>query len=339
MPDVSAEELLRIIDKLPQTRIAIVGDLVLDRFIYGISTRISREAPVLILKELRREQAPGGGANTIHNCLTLDIDTYALSVLGKDDAGGELLELLEKGGLKKENSFLPTLDNYATTCKTRILGGLGHSMPQQIVRVDTEQFLTLSREYADKIVRKLHEFLPALDAVIVADYGLGVVSDYLISKLKKLIERSGIKIIVDSRFAMLKFAGFYSITPNITEVEDALKIPPITDLRELESIGKKVLEELRLNSLLITRGKFGMSLVEQNSISHIPCFGSDEVADVTGAGDTVISVFTAALATGANTLTAAVLSNIAGGLVVQKQGTATLTRDELRAGIANWQSN
>ncbi len=334
MTSVNRSKLMEIVENLPKAKIGIIGDFVLDQFIYGHSTRISREAPVLILKENRRTELPGGGANTLNNCLSLGIQAHALTVVGKDSAGDTLKSILHDNGLKPENCEFITSDKASTTTKSRILGGLRHSTAQQIVRVDREVPLIADESINRAIIEGLGKMHENIDVLIIADYGLGVISEPVKTFIKRTIIPAGVKVLVDSRFGMLGYEGFYGITPNITEVEEVLGEDIGNEIEKIERLGNDLRVKLNLNMLVITRGKFGMTLVEDAGISHIPCFGRDEVADVTGAGDTVIAVLASALAAGASSLEASHLSNIAGGLVVQKQGTATLTRDELKNAIS-----
>ncbi|MCD4657949.1 MAG: bifunctional hydroxymethylpyrimidine kinase/phosphomethylpyrimidine kinase [Planctomycetes bacterium] len=334
MTSVNKARLIEIVKNLSTARVGVIGDFVLDRFIYGHSTRISREAPVLILKEHCRTELPGGGANTLNNCLSLGIHAHALTVVGKDPEGEALKSILYDNGMKPENSEFIMSDNASTTTKSRILGGLRHSTAQQIVRVDREMPLQPDESVDRGIIECLRKMQENIDVLIIADYGLGVISEPVKVFIKENIIPSGIKVLVDSRFGMLGYEGFYGITPNITEVEDVLGEDIGNEIEKIERLGRELRATLNLNILVITRGKFGMTLIEETDISHIPCFGRDEVADVTGAGDTVIAVLASALAAGATSLEASHISNIAGGLVVQKQGTATLTREELLKAIA-----
>ena len=336
MVKVTRENLVKIVNNLPKARVGVVGDFVLDRFIFGISTRISREAPVLILKENSRTEHPGGGANTLNNCLSLGVNSFALSVFGKDSEGKALKAILHNNGLKPENSYFVESESATTTTKSRILGGLRHSTAQQIVRVDRENPLKPDAKIDEKIITNLQIMRDKVDVIIVTDYGLGIITDSVKAFIRDEIIPTGVKVLVDSRFAMMDYTDFYGITPNITEVEDALGEDIGNNVAKIEELGTQLREKLNLNMLLITRGKYGMTLLEESSIAHIPCFGSDEVTDVTGAGDTVIAVLSSALAAGASSVEAAQLANIAGGLVVQKQGTATLKPQELLDAIAIW---
>jgi len=336
MTSISREKVVEIVNNLPTAKVGVVGDFVLDRFIFGISTRISREAPVLILKENSRSEHPGGGANTLNNCLSLGVQASALSVFGKDSEGEVLKSILASKGLKPERSFFVESANATTTTKSRILGGLRHSTAQQIVRVDRENPLKQDADIDRQIIENLKEMQKHVDVMIVTDYGLGIISDNVKTFIRETLIPQGMKVLVDSRFAMLDYTNFYGITPNITEVEEALGEDIGNDIEKVERFGSKLRADLNLNMLIITRGKFGMSLVEESGIAHVPCYGSDEVTDVTGAGDTVIAVLSSALAAGASSLEAVHLANIAGGLVVQKQGTATLTRAELIDAISHW---
>jgi rfaE bifunctional protein kinase chain/domain len=312
----------------PTRRIAVIGDLIADEFLYGEIARVSREAPVLVLQYRDLVRAPGGAANAANNLLDLDCRTVVVGRVGRDDAGAALARQL--GRKRADLRFLRREKSYHTPVKTRILAGAHHSSPQQIVRVDrvTEAPAEAGRSPARMpSCRDLH-------GIILSDYGYGAAEPAAIGKLAQLASRHGIPMVVDSRFRMSEFRGVTSITPNITELEAGTRLQIGSDSERLRRTGQAVLRKQRLGCLLVTQGRFGMTLFQpRKKPLHIPIFGSDEVADVTGAGDTVIAVFTLALACGASPEDAARMANYAGGIVVMKRGTATVTRRELREAI------
>lgn len=323
-------QLLHVLDAFPRQRIAVIGDLIADEFLYGQTLRVSREAPVLVLQFRNLVRLPGGAANAANNLLDLGCRVCMFGCVGQDPSGRALVRLLaDKGadmrGLRKVRS-------YATPVKTRILAGAHHSSPQQIVRVDRgpEEATLAAVTEGD-----LRRALSGVDGVIISDYGYGAVQPVLVRDLKTLV-RPHAPVVVDSRFRMAEFREVTTITPNITELEAATGIAIGSNKELLYKTGQDVMRNQKLNSLLVTQGRYGMTLFQHRKAPvHIPIFGTDEVADVTGAGDTVIAVFTVSLACGASPEAAARLANYAGGLVVMKRGTATVTREELRQAICS----
>jgi D-glycero-beta-D-manno-heptose-7-phosphate kinase len=323
------EHLIKLLDQFKGRKIVVVGDLIADEFLYGQIARVSREAPVLVLEYRDLVRLPGGAANAAANLLDMNCGVTLVGAVGQDDAGKNLTKLLKCRGANIRQ--IHKLRSYATPIKTRILAGAHHSAPQQIVRVDRLRHLESPIQIPWNPLRQSLRFA---DAIIVSDYGHGVASPDLLAKLSQLARKKNIPIVVDSRFRMSQFHGVTAITPNITELEAATGTSIGSDAALLRKVGRNVLRRQQLNSLLVTQGRFGMTLFErQKEPIHIPIYGTDEVADVTGAGDTVIAVFTLALACGAPAEHAARLANYAGGIVVMKRGTATVTREELRIAI------
>jgi len=321
--------LLDILNQFPRRKIVVVGDLIADEFLYGRISRISREAPVLVLEYENLVRLPGGGANAANNLLDLDCQVAIGGIVGQDEPGKTLAAILRRKGADLRS--LHTIRSYPTPVKTRILSGAHHSAPQQIVRLDRIQN-TVSRTHPPWDI--LRQRVRSADGIIVSDYGYGAIVPELYDRLREAAQRKSIPIVVDSRFRMSEFQNATSITPNITELEASAGVSIGTDSDLLRKTGPRVLRAQHLRSLLVTQGRFGMTLFEPRKPPlHIPIHGTDEVTDVTGAGDTVIAVFTAALACGAVPEHAARLANYAGGIVVTKRGTATVTRAELRNAI------
>jgi rfaE bifunctional protein kinase chain/domain len=312
-----------IIDRFKAKRIVVVGDLVADVFVYGEISRISREAPVLILNHRETQVVPGGGANAIHNLWALGATPVPVGVVGDDAEGQQLLGYFSKLGI--DVSGIAVAKSLRTPSKMRILAGAVHSQRQQIVRLDSGCPLEDDKIRTD-IKRKLKLALKQADALLVSDYGFGLATPEIVSSLR----RKSLTATLDSRFSLMNFSGMTAATPNEPEVEAALGISIGNDAKKLEWAGRTLLRKLKHDAVLITRGKDGMALFERaKKTVHIPIHGSDEVADVTGAGDTVIATFTLALAAGASHYQAAQLANYAGGIVVMKHGTRPVTHDEL----------
>ncbi|MBP6702923.1 MAG: bifunctional hydroxymethylpyrimidine kinase/phosphomethylpyrimidine kinase [Vicinamibacteria bacterium] len=329
----SKDRLLSVVSAFQGRRIAVVADLVIDEFLNGRVERISREAPVLILQYEGSDLRLGGGANAVHNIKTLGGEPFPVGFVGNDRTGQSLLALLKRKRIQTVG--VGRAPAYGTPLKTRILGGGFHSTRQQIVRMDRTTPLPASGQpRVEAHVRRVLRRIGPVDGVLVSDYGLGLVTPEVLKLSTAFARRHKAPLTADSRHALLGLEGVTAVTPNEPEVEEALGVTIGHDVKKLEKAGKNLQARLKTPSVLVTRGSDGMSLFEAGEPPrHIPVFGSDEVADVTGAGDTVIATFTLALAAGASSFEAAHLANIAGGLVVMKRGTATVSARELRHAI------
>jgi rfaE bifunctional protein kinase chain/domain len=323
-----SERLRKIVESFPKITITVVGDLVADEFIFGEISRVSREAPVLILKHRERTVVPGGGANAINNLADLGVNVLPVGVVGDDEVGRLLLKAFRHkhipvSGVLKDKS-------YTTVTKTRILAGMTHNARQQVVRVDREPETEPNRHLKRELVLAARQYARASDALLISDYGYGAASPAILNAIRERGRLDGVPVILDSRYRMLQYSGVVAATPNEPEVEAALGVRIGHDWPSLCSAGEQVMSRMLLQSLVITRGRDGMAaFTGKHKPVDIPIFGSDQVADVTGAGDTVIATFAAAFAAGASTEEAAYLANYAGGIVVMKRGTATVSRQEL----------
>lgn len=328
------DRLQKIVESFPKVTITVVGDLVADEFVFGEISRVSREAPVLILKHRERTIAPGGGANAVYNLADLGVNVLPVGVVGDDEPGKLLIKAFRRKhipvtGVLKDKSYM-------TVTKTRILAGMAHSPRQQVVRVDREPAAEPSQHLRRELVLAAREYARASDALLVSDYGYGAATPEILSAIRYKGTLNGLPITLDSRYRMLAYSGITAATPNEPEVEDLMHIRIGQDWPKLLSAGEQIMTRMKLRSLVITRGRDGLvAFDKRHNPVDIPIHGSDEVADVTGAGDTVIATFTAALAAGASTQEAAHLANYAGGIVVMKRGTATVTRQELLQAIEN----
>jgi rfaE bifunctional protein kinase chain/domain len=322
------ERLRKIVEAFPKTTVTVLGDLVADEFVFGEISRVSREAPVLILKHRDRKVVPGGAANAICNLADLGVTVLPVGVVGDDEAGRLLLRAFRHrriavSGVLKDKS-------YTTVTKTRILAGFAHTSGQQVVRLDREPAEGPNSHLRRELVLSTREYARASDALLVSDYGYGAATPALLTAVREKRGIDKVPVTLDSRHRMLQFSGITAATPNEAEVEEVLGIRIGNDWNRLMAAGEQIIGEMKLESLLITRGKDGMvAFPRRHRAVDIPISGSDEVADVTGAGDTVIATFTAALAAGADTEEAAHLANYAGGIVVMKRGTATVSHQEL----------
>jgi D-glycero-beta-D-manno-heptose-7-phosphate kinase len=331
MPDRNA--LLRLVERFPRQRLIMLGDLVADQSVYGEITRVSREAPVLILKEREKTILPGGGGNAANNLAALGAQVTAVGVVGDDEPGNALLDCFRERHISTR--YVARVRNHMTPTKTRILGGLSHWQRQQIVRIDREPVRPLATEARERVTRSAAGLLDSSSAVLVADYGYSTTNAREIEKLRRRA-RGQIPMTVDSRYDLLTYKNLTAATPNEPEVEAAFGQVIGNDLERLHSLGRKFLHRQGLQALLVTRGRDGMALFEpRRPPRHLPIFGSDQAVDVTGAGDTVIAAFTLALAAGGSFLEAAVIANCAGGIVVMKRGTATVSLDEITEAVRN----
>lgn len=326
MKNKLTEQLLKIVDAFPKATVTVLGDIVADEFIFGEIARVSREAPVLILKRRERAVVPGGAGNAIYNLAALGVSVLPVGVVGDDEPGKMLMDAFHKKHIPL--SGIVQVAGYETVTKTRILAGQAHTARQQVVRVDREPLELPDQDTRRRLVYNTRKYVAASDALLISDYGYGAATPQMANAVRTV----GIPVTLDSRYRMLKFQRATAATPNESEVEAALGTRIGHDNRRLIRAGNMILRRMRLESLVITRGRDGMVIFDRGRQPvHLPIHGSDQVADVTGAGDTVIATFTAALAAGAGAEAAARLANFAGGIVVMKRGTATVSYDELRA--------
>jgi D-glycero-beta-D-manno-heptose-7-phosphate kinase len=330
---VPSDRLLALVDEFAGIRVAILGDLLVDEFIYGQISRVSREAPVLILEYDSTEIVPGGAGNAANNVAALGGVAMAIGVTGRDEPGRRLVEAMQRLDVRNVVAH----DGIVTPTKTRILAGGVHSAKQQVVRIDRAARQPIPDDVRKTIARRLFGVLSRCDALLVSDYGTGLVTPPLVAGAQRVLRGPGRRqppVLIDSRYSLLKYRRMTMCTPNESEVEQLLGVTIGDNLRTLERAGRELLSRTSAAGVLITRGSRGMALFERDRPTlHIPIFGSDQIADVTGAGDTVIATMTLALAAGATPEEAARLANYAGGLVVMKRGTATVTAAELKQAV------
>ena len=333
-PDSLRDRLLSIVDDFAGVRVAVLGDLLVDEFIYGRISRVSREAPVLILEYDSTDIVPGGAGNAANNVAALGGHAIAIGVAGEDEPGRRLLAAMRE---RIDIRNVVAHRALTTPTKTRILAGGVHSAKQQVVRVDRTARAPIPEPVRTAIARRLSAVLGRSDALLVSDYGTGLVTPALVRNAQRSLRGPGSRqppVLVDSRYSLLTYRRMTMCTPNESEVEALLGVKIGENGRVLERAGRTLLARTGAAGVLITRGSRGMALFEADRPTvHIPISGSDQIADVTGAGDTVIATMTLALAAGGTPEEAARLANYAGGLVVMKRGTATITADELQQAI------
>ena len=323
---------IAIIDRFPTIKALVIGDVMVDHFVWGKVTRISPEAPVPVVNVLRDELLLGGCANVVNNIRAVKGQVYLAGVIGTDDMGKKLRECLSEKEISTEGIFVEP-DRY-TTVKTRIVA---HN--QQVVRFDRETQRDISPGYTEKILQYISSLADQINVIVVSDYHKGMITQELLQGIREVIASRNIRVCVDPKRSDLSFyRGLDVITPNHHEAEKALEIEELNeDGPEKESLvyekAMALLEQIHLNALLVTRGEAGMSLYESDgSVAHIPSHARS-VYDVTGAGDAVIAVFSLCMAVGASLREAAEIANHAAGIVVGKVGTATVAQEELRRSV------
>ena len=327
----TTERLLGLIALFHGRRVAVLGDLVCDEFVHGDIARVSREAPVLVLEQTRVEWIPGGGGNAVANLRALGAKPFPVGIVGHDEAGHGLLATFRRLGIA--TSGIAAERGYATPAKSRILAGGVHTRRQQIVRVDRgARHGELTAAIVRRLKVRLNRALTLSSGLLVADYGYGAATPQLVRAVASRL--NGKIVCVDSRSRVASFHRIAGCTPNQEELEHAAGLKQAPDDRGVVAAGRALLRKTGDHAVLVTRGAKGMVLIKNGAVPlTIPPFGSGEVADVTGAGDTVIAAYTLALLAGGSPEEAAILANIAAGIVVMKYGTATVSTKELAAAI------
>jgi rfaE bifunctional protein kinase chain/domain len=331
------ERLLGLVEGFSSRRVLVLGDLIADEFVYGEVSRVSREAPVLILKYDTTAIVAGGAGNAANNVASLGGRARLVGLVGADPEGRRLIGSFHRG---VDRTHIVRTRGYRTPVKTRILAGGVHAARQQVVRIDRETGWPLDEAVSCALEKKIVPVLDDCDAVLLSDYGSGLVTPALADVIRGAVARRArrrpIPVMLDSRYRLLDYRGLTTCTPNESEVEQVLGIHIDDDAEALERAGRLLLRRTGMQAVLITRGSRGMALFQPRQPAiHLPIFGSDEVTDVTGAGDTVNATFGLALAAGASFYEAARLANYAGGLVVMKRGTATVSARELSDAVTS----
>jgi D-glycero-beta-D-manno-heptose-7-phosphate kinase len=326
---IDRDRLITLVRAFAGKRVLVVGDLVADEYIIGAPLHVSREAPVLILGQREHYTVPGGATNPGVNARTLGAEVFICGVIGDDASGDRLRQRLAAYAIALDGVF--SEEGRPTTTKTRVLAGDSQLKRQQIVRVDVIDDSELSDLCKDEMLDYLRATIPTVDALILSDYENGVISPEIIETVIPLARAAGKIITVDAHGDLDRFQGVTALTPNQPEAEATLG-RRIHNRDDLEAAGRELLARTNAQGLLLTRGSEGMSLFERDQAPlHLPAFYHGEVADPTGAGDTVAATFTLALTAGATQAEAATLANVAAGLVIQRLGNATNTPDELIA--------
>lgn len=329
---MNKNEILENLDKLNNPRILIIGDFALDEMVYGNTERISREAPVLILEHYETKKILGAASNAANNVSKLNNSkATALGVYGDDYYGEKLLQILGENGIKTD---LMVLDKTRkTTTKTRISGSCSQSITQQIVRIDRQTKTPLCLETEKKVIENIKNNIEKFDGIILSDYHLGCLTQNVINCAIEEAKKHNKIIVADIQKDMQKYKGVTAITPNQPDSEKQVGFF-INNDETLKKAGEKLLKELELQKVLLTRGENGMVLFEKDadgvSVNKVPAYNKKEVFDVTGAGDTVVAAFTLALCAGLDAKNAMRIGNLAASIVIRYFGCHTVTIQDLK---------
>ena len=326
--DISIEKLKNLINKLGESKILVIGDLALDEMVYGDTERISREAPVLILQHTHTKHILGGASNAAHNVSSINGGKVSvIGVIGDDYQANDLKNAFAEAGI--DCSSLVTDKERKTITKTRISGSCSHSITQQIVRIDRQTNAPISKETEKILIDKIEKLIPAFDAVILSDYHIGTLSDNIIKCVTESAKKYSKKVVVDAQRDLNRYKGVYSMTPNFPDTQKYVGYPLKTK-DDFIRAGYSLMDQTGAECILITCGSEGMVVIEKGGkYTHIPVFNKSKVFDVTGAGDTVTATYTLALAAGAEPVYAAILGNIAAGIVIKQFGCAVTTCEEI----------
>ena len=325
---IDIKKLSDYISKLGEAKILVVGDLALDEMVYGDTERISREAPVLILQHTHTKYILGGASNAAHNVSAINGGKVSVvGVVGDDYQAQDLKNAFAEAGI--DCSSLISDKERKTITKTRISGSCSQSITQQIVRIDRQTNAPISKETEDKMIEKVVALIPEYDAVILSDYHIGTLSDNIIKAVINTAKKYAKKVIVDAQKDLNRYKGVYSMTPNLPDTQKHVGYYLRTK-EDFIKAGTKLIEDTGAENALITCGSDGMVVIERGGkYTHIPVFNKSRVFDVTGVGDTVTATFTLALAVGAEPVYAAIIGNIAAGIVIKQFGCATTSTDEI----------
>lgn len=317
-----------LLPAFPRTEVVVAGDLVADEYVYGETERISREAPVLIVRYESSELKAGGAGNAAANLAALGVKVRALGVVGDDALGTALLDEMEGQGI--DVSDVVRVRGRPTEAKTRILAGGRSTRRQQMIRLDRAPREPLPPKVVKHIMASVAKAARRSQAILASDYGSGAIGPEVLEVLRR-VKRGGVPVCVDSRYGLRSYTHLTMLKPNELELEAATGVS-LSQPGGLEKAARRLLKQVACDVLLVTRGRNGMSLFEPGARPvHVAAHGTAEAVDVTGAGDTVAAAFTAGLAAGGDYVQAARLANVAGSLQVLKPGTATVSSEELAA--------
>lgn len=325
------QDLIDSLDQIKGQRILVLGDMIADIYLEGIISRISREAPVLVLEQADEHIVAGGAANVVNNAATLGGQVFAVGLVGLDNGAKGLKAILDGNGANTNGLFCD--EKRPTIAKTRIIAGGRATVSQQIVRLDKSSKEPMTPAFESQLLQYLEQTLPHISGVVLSDYGCGTITEKIKKWLLDWCRKHEIPSIVDSRYDILRFRGVDYIKQNDAELAAAVG-RTLASSDDLYDAGQQLLHDMDARGVLITRGEKGMVLFEADGAIHdIPVSDKSEVYDVSGAGDTCVATVILALAAGIEPAQAAELSNIASGIAVRKLGTATVSAEELRAAV------
>jgi rfaE bifunctional protein kinase chain/domain len=324
-------KLTELVDRFPDTRIAVLGDLVIDEYIFGSPERISREAPVLIIRENARDVRLGGAGNVVANIRALGGRPRPVGLIGADDIGGQLMDLMANRGINAEGILVDPAR--FTTTKTRVLGGGRNTVRQQMLRIDRQSDTQVDKSIRAILIEHLRRALEGADALVVSDYAEGVVEAELFDEVMRIIQEKSVPVFVDSRHRIEHFLGADTLVPSEEELFGASKLNVATE-EGLERAGCWLLQTTQCGAAMVKRGRKGVALfLPGQPTIKVPAYGPDEVADRTGAGDTVLAAYSLARSIGAEPGEALRMANTAGGISVTKSGTAVVEAGELKRAL------
>ncbi len=330
--DNKLKNLKDLINELVNAKILVIGDLALDEMVYGDTERISREAPVIILQHTYTKFILGAASNAANNVSAINNGKVGvIGIIGEDYQAQDLINEFKQSNI--DCSSLVVDKTRKTITKTRISGSCSHSITQQIVRVDRQTNEPISKETEDKLISEIIKQVPKYDAVILSDYHIGTLTDNVIKATIETAKKYSKTVVVDAQRDLNRYKGVTSMTPNLPDTQKHVGFY-LKNKEDFLKAGRILLNETEAESALITCGSEGMVVVEKNNkYTHIPVFNKSEVFDVTGAGDTVTALYTLALATGASPVNAAIVGNIAAGIVIKQFGCATTDINEILASM------
>lgn len=326
------KDLSPLVDRFNESKIVVLGDYVVDEYIFGTTRRISREAPVLIVSEEERDSRLGSAGNVVANIRALGGWPIPVGLIGVDDMGSRLMELMANRGIDSDGLIVDP--SRFTTTKTRVLAGGRNTIRQQMLRIDRLNESPVSENVRSMLIDNLRRAIESADALVVSDYGEGVVEAELIDAVINIIQKENLPVFVDSRFRIEHFHGADTLTPNEPELWNASKLD-VSRESGLEKAGRWMLGNTGCKNAVIKRGRKGMALfMPDKETFKVSAYGSEEVADVTGAGDTVLAAYSLARTVGASSEEAVQIANVAGGIKVTKSGTAVVEAGELKPALA-----
>lgn len=326
-------ELLDLTQALPKARVGVIGDIAADIYVSGQTDRVSREAPVIVVRYEKQWVRAGCAANVACNVAALGAKVYLVSLIGRDEAGRDLLEVMRD--TRVDTSGLLVLPDYRTSCKTRFLAGARSTTRQQVLRLDRITTGCPSKGAQALLIERLEQLTDAVDVWIASDYGAGLIDETVREKLRQI---SGRKIVLaDSRYNLMDYRGLSAVKPNQEEALAAVGMDGDSGLDTMARVAQTLRQRVASQAVLVTLGNKGMMLADgDGAASYIPAAGGDEIVDLTGAGDTAAAVLAAGLSVGGSFLHSACLANAAGGVVVMRHGAAVATLEDIAGMLQKW---